>query len=556
MQIRPYQKEALDAVRTKFQKGINRQLLSMATGTGKTVVFSQLPTYTKDILPGQMMVLAHREELIDQAVAKIKAINPTLRVDKEMAEYEANPNADCIVASVATLGRKGTKRIEKFNWERIDKLITDEAHHSTADTYQRIYDISGVMRPNSNKLLLGVTATPSRGDGKALNAIYNEIVYVYSIRQAIEDGWLVDVKGIRVNTKTNLDEVKTVAGDFAQDMLSKEVNNPYRNDLIARTWIHSAWKMQTVAFTVDIQHAKDLATMFQNYDVNAEAIWGSDPDRAHKLDMHRRGYIQVLCNCGVLTEGYDDWRISCIVLARPTKSSVLFTQMIGRGTRLQDIMCDPEIYGQKKDCLIIDVVDSTSRHSLITLPTLMGLSSGIDLQGKSLVGAVKQLEAMQQQFPHIDFSKLKDISNLEAYIEQCDLFSVKYPPEVEQYSNFTWHGAIGGGFVLMLPDKQEVRISQNMLDKWEMSAILGGKHYKGSRDTIEEAFMAADSLVAMQSSGYSVKTVDRNAKWRKDPPSKGQLDFLNKIYKGKTLPPDLTKGRASDLISAFKAKKG
>lgn len=566
MQNRPYQDAAHAAIRTEYLKGTAHQLISMATGTGKTVVFSQLPTRMKDILPGQMLVLAHREELIDQAIDKMRKINPHLKIDKEMAQHKADPStADAIVASVATLGRKGTKRLEKYNWQNFDKFVTDEAHHSIAQSYLNIYDAAGLLNEGDKRLLLGVTATPQRGDGKALAQLYKKISFVYSMRQAIEEGWLVDVRGVRVSTNVSLDQVKTVGGDFAQDMLSDTVNNPVRNQLVVKAWLDKAEGRQSIVFSVDIKHAKDLAEMFRQYGVKAEAIWGDDPDRAEKLQRHKDGGITVLINCGVLTEGYDDWRIGCVVLARPTKSSVLFTQMVGRGTRLQDntgnlkVALDPSYnYGHfdhiKRDCIVIDVVDASSRHSLVTLPTLMGMSGALDLKGGSLVGAIQKIEEAQKQFQHIDFTKLTDISQLQTYIESVNLFDVKFPPEVEEHSELSWHPAADGGFVLLLPNKDAVRVKQNLLEKWEISAIIHNQRYKGERDTMEEAFRAADNLVT-DKAAESLKILRREETWHKDPATVAQLNLLRKFYKGKALPDDLSKGRASKLISSFMAGK-
>jgi ATP-dependent helicase IRC3 len=570
MELRPYQQAAINAIKTEYQKGVHQQLLSAATGTGKTCIFSSLPESLKDILPGQTMVLAHREELIDQSIDKMRLINPNLKVDKEMAEHVADPNADVIVASVATLGRKGTKRANQFNWERIDKLVTDEAHHSVATTYQNIYDVSGVLQPDSKKLLLGVTATPSRGDGQALAKIYKKIVYVYSIRQAIEDGWLVDIRGVRISTKTNLDTVKTVGGDFAQDMLADAVNNPQRNQLVAKAWLDHGGNRQTLGFSVDIKHAQDLAEMFKQYHVKAEAVWGTDPDRAEKLLKLRNGEITVLFNCGVLTEGYDDWHIGCIILARPTKSSTLFTQMVGRGTRLQDgtgnlkvaldksfnygTMDNIRFGGLKKDCIVIDVVDNTFKHSLVTLPTLMGMNGTLDLSGKSLVGAIKSIEEAQKQYSHIDFSSLKNIDQLQTFIESVNLFEVKFPPEVEECSKLSWHTSADGGFILLLPNREEVRIKQNMLDKWDLTAVIRGQKYRGERNSIEEAFAAADNLVN-EKAVESLKILRREEKWHSAPPTIAQLNLLRKFYRGRAIPDSLTKGSASKLIGSFLAGK-
>lgn len=564
MQDRPYQDQAHNAIRTEFLKGTSRQLISMATGTGKTVVFSKLPEKLGDILPGQMLILAHREELIDQAVEKMRTINPHLKIDKEKAEHRADPStADAIVASVATLGRKGTTRLGKYNWERIDKYITDEAHHSVAQSYLNVYNAAGLLESDNKRLLLGVTATPQRGDGKALAEIYQKISYVYSMRQAIEDGWLVDVRGIRILTDTSLDAVKTVAGDFAQDMLADAVNNPHRNQLVVKAWLENGQNRQTVGFTVDIQHARDLAEMFRHYGVRAEAIWGNDPDRRKKLFAHRLGEITVLLNCGVLTEGYDDWRIGCILLARPTKSGALYVQMVGRGTRLQDgtgnlltaiegwTNLDLEL---KRDCVVIDVVDASERHSLITLPTLMGMSASVDLNGGSVVKAIQKIEDAQKLYPQVDFSKLKSLDKLSTLIEQVNLFEVKYPSEVEANSDFKWHNAVDGGFVLSLPNKEQVKIKQNLLDKYDISAIIQGQHYKGNRDTVEQAFSAADDLIRDKAAD-SLRILKREMPWHKDFASDKQLNYLRKIYKGKQLPDDLTKGQASALIDRFRAGK-
>lgn len=560
----------------------------MATGTGKTVVFSKLPEHLKDILPGQTLVLAHREELIDQAQAKMRAINPTLRIDKEKAEHKADPSlADVIIASVATLGRKGTKRVDKYNWQNFDKFITDEAHHSIASSYINVYETAGILTPGDKRLLLGVTATPQRGDGKALAQLYQKIVYSYSMRQAIEDGWLVDILGVRVTTDTSLDAVKTVGGDFAQDMLADAVNNPRRNQLVVKAWLEHGQNRQTVGFTVDIQHALDLAAMFKHHGVNAEAVWGDDPERALKIRRHRDREITVLLNCGVLTEGYDDWQIGCIILARPTKSSVLFTQMVGRGTRLQDDTGNlielmnlnpnpvypihvPQNYTMsadsvpsnvsyttapiKKDCIVIDVVDASSRHSLITLPTLMGMSAHMNLKGGSVVKAIRDIEAAQKQHSNIDFSQLQDISNLKTYIEQVNLFDIKFPAEVEENSQLSWHPAADGGFILLLPDRQEVRIKQNILDQWEISGTMKGQKYKGIRDTIDAAFKVADDLV-YEKVPETLKLLRREEKWHSQPATVAQLNLLRKLVKGKPLPTDLDKGKASKLISSFLAGK-
>lgn len=301
--------------------------------------------------------------------------------------------------------------------------------------------------------------------------------------------------------------------------------------------------------------------MFQHYGIKAEALWGDDPDREDKLRRHRNGEITVLFNCDVLTEGYDDWQIGCVILAGPTKSPVKFAQRVGRGTRLQDGIGNLKqvetscLKSIKTDCIILDVVDSSSRNSLVTLPTLMGMSAKLDLRGKGIVFAVKELKEKAKQFPHVDFSELDDISKIDTHIENVNLFDVKFSPEVETNSKLSWYSGPTGGFVLLLPEKDKLTICQNLLDKWEIVGNIKGKKLRGERATIEEAFAAADDVVYTYCPD-ALKILKREETWHNAPATPGQLMLLRKFFKGKAIPLDLTKGKASKLISSYLAGKG
>jgi len=571
IQEREYQNECESTVLSEYDKGTRRMLISLATGTGKTVIFSKLYEKLKSRLPGQMIVLAHTEELVDQNREKMQRINPDIKVDKEMAEHKADPStADVIMASVATLGRKGTKRVDAYNWERVDKLVIDEAHHSPADSYKRVIDL--VIRPEwTHKLLLGVTATPQRSDGKALAEIYEKVAYVYSIRQAIEDGWLVDIRGYRVRTDVDLSGVEKSKGDFVQEQLAAAVNTPERNRRIVRAWQQLGKGRSTVAFCAGIEHAKALAEEFSKNGILAYAVWGDDPDRAEKLKMHREGNVTVLCNCGVLVEGYDDWRIGCIILARPTQSCVLFTQMVGRVTRLEEgcgNLKDPKYYSDgffvpcyKQDGIVIDVVDNSVKHTLVTLPTLMGLTNGLDLKGKSLVGAIQKIEELQEQCPSLDFKKLEDFDQIKQFIEQADFFEVRFPEEVEANSDLTWYRAAAGGYRLNIPkDKGAgaggyVRIFQNMLDQWEVDGLIDNKKFHGVGNQMENAFKVCDEQIRKRVPDV-LTIISRKATWHGKKATKSQLSLLKRFYPHKQMPADLTAGQASRLIGERIARKG
>ena len=228
--LRYYQEEALDAVLKNYAEGVTQQLLVMCTGSGKTVVFSNLYERMKHLLPKKMLVIAHREELLQQAVDKIRLWNPSLKVGLEKAEHKADTDCDVVVACIASIGRSGSTRMERFGWESFDKIVVDETHHILGSTYMRVLEEAGVLQPENKKLLLGVTATPKRKnltreerknittldneDIVSLKSVFKKIVYTYPIRKAIKDKFLVPLRGFRVSSQVNLDEVKTTAGDF------------------------------------------------------------------------------------------------------------------------------------------------------------------------------------------------------------------------------------------------------------------------------------------------------------------------------------------------------
>lgn len=546
LQDRHYQDESIAASLSDYDKGVRRMMLNMATGTGKTIVFAKLFEKFRTRLPGQMMVLAHTEELVEQNRKKMQDVNPTLKVGKEMAGEYADPNSDIVSASVATVGRMGSKRLAAFS--QIDKLVVDEAHHSTADAYGRVFEATGVLSPQSDKLLLGVTATSQRPDGKALSDIYERISYVYSMRQAIKDGWLVPVRGYRVSTDTSLCDVSKSNGDFVKSELSRTVNTPVRNQQIVASWLKLGENRQTVTFTVDIDHAEKLAEEFRKEGIAAEAIWGDDPKREEKLEAHRAGKIRVLCNCNVLVEGYDDPSISCIILARPTASGVLYVQMVGRGTRLSPAT-------GKQDLIVIDVVDASVGHTLMTLPTLMGLQNILDLKGRDLLLVAEEIEAMQAEHPTIDWTTLKDVDELKTLIQQVNMFEIRFPKEVEANSELTWFRAIDGGFKINVPkDGQEkagfMHVFENQLGQWECIGRIKDVSLRGIRATLEGAFKAADEQIRKRLSKMVLSYILRQATWHGKPVSTGQKKMLVRLFPHRVFPfAQMTSGMASKIIS-------
>jgi superfamily II DNA or RNA helicase len=541
MKLRPYQIQAIEAAKQAREDGVRRQLTSMATGLGKTVLFSNLPKAMN--FQNRILILAHREELIAQAADKFKRWNPNLSLGIEMAEQHSQPGDQVVVATVQTLSAaiaRDSARMKKFDPRDFDAVIADEAHHYTAPSFVRTLQHFGLHDDaKSNTLFYGVTATPDRGDGAGLITVFDRIVYRYDIVDGIRDGYLADMRGLKVVTSVDLDKVHTLGGDFVQDELATAVNNPIRNSQIAKAWVQHAYPRQTIGFTVDIQHAKDLALTFQKNSIPAEAIWGGDPQRKEKLAAHRAGELRALFNAQLLTEGYDDWQVGCIIMAKPTKSALAFAQMAGRGTRIPDGMENLHTAREaglkiaKEDCLLMDVVDSTSRHSLVTLASLFGMNAAMDLKGKSAYQAYTRMKELEEEFPNVDLQQIVDVDKLDAVqVEAVSLFDFKVPEAIAQHSELKWHQNFDSSFSLYLPKSQRLSIRKDLLGKYTVfGAVENESVHEEGFPLFGDAVTFAE-LVLSQHGKRFIDTLRAHWKTGTDPVSNPQINLLRRLYSG------------------------
>ncbi len=551
MQLRPYQINALSKSRERLEAGCNRQLIVMATGMGKAVLFAALRQ--NHGFQKRVMVLVHREELAKQAAEKIHRWNPGLMIGTEMASSYAAPMDSFVVASVPTLGRRGSKRIGFFHPEEFDCIVSDEAHHTVSPQWKRVLGHFGLMEPNAAPILsLGLTATPNRADGTGLRECFDEIVFDMGIDSGIRDGYLVDLRCWRVETETGLDQVHTTAGDFNQGELADAVNNPKRNLTIVKAWAKHAWDKRTLVFSVNVQHALDLAEAFKALGVPAAAVWGEDPDRAEKLRKLRNGELTVLCNCAVLTEGYDDPGIECVVLGRPTKSALLLTQMIGRGTRLPDGFGNISEVGpnNKQNCLILDVADVTGKHHLCSVPSLLGIPKDLDMKGETYRNAKEKLDRVAKEFPTADLVSLKDLSKLDAITKQIELFTVKYPVEIKSLTELAWRQQ-GDGYWLPT-DHGRLTLAKDLREDWWVRGTIAGKPIEIQAQNLAGAFNAADRAV-LDTGGNKALYV-RDARWRDAAPSEKQVALCGKLRIA--IPAGATRGMVSAALDHhFRARR-
>lgn len=394
MKLRPYQKDCIKSCLKAFSEGKRRLAVSLATGGGKTVIFSNLIKYIKPIDDKQgdkVLILVHRRELAMQALKTCMSVMPDKTVDMDLGTNKARTwTADIVVASIQTL--LSQERLLQYNPDDFKLIIIDEAHHAAADSYVSILKHFGADTKTSRVAVVGFSATLVRHDGKALSNSMDHIVFHKGVDDMINDGWLCDAKFTTVNTHIDLSSVSKRAGDFAIASLSKAINTTSSNDLILKSYlkfkaIHHF--KSTLLFGVDVSHIKNLCALFNANGIRAEFISGttSQKKRDDTVEEFRNGEIPVLMNCGVFTEGTDIPNIDCILLARPTKSPGLLLQMIGRGLRKHQ---------DKQTCNIIDFVSSCDT-GVASVPTLLGLDPEMLVQEVSLMDLKTMKQKMDEE---------------------------------------------------------------------------------------------------------------------------------------------------------------
>ncbi|KAI5958078.1 irc3 [Candida theae] len=368
IQLRDYQEDAVQAVLNKLASGVKKPAVVIATGGGKTVVFSHLIPYLKPLSKergNKVLILAHTEELIDQAARSIRLMNPGLKVDVEMRKLKASPEAEVVVASVPSLVNR--RRFEKFEPIEFKSIIIDECHHAPAITYRKVLNHFHALDSDSTISVIGFTATLMRHDKQSLGHIFDEIVYERSLKSMIKSKELADAKISEVKVELNLDKVKTVRNEYDPASLYTAMKEIDFNEKIVLAYLRLKKEVDcksTLIFCVGVEHCYEVCALFQSHGINAQYVTGetSKVERAVIIEDFKRGLIPVLCNVQVFTEGTDMPNIDSLILARPTMSKSLMIQMIGRGLRL---------HKEKTHCHIVDMVELT-RQGIDIKPTLEG----------------------------------------------------------------------------------------------------------------------------------------------------------------------------------------
>lgn len=366
MELRPYQLDAIDAALSDFESGLSKLLIVIPTGGGKTIVFSNI---AKRTLPGRTLILAHREELIDQAIGKLYQATGII-AGKEKAEFRARLEDGVVVASVQSM--QGD-RIKRWPVDHFEMIIVDEAHHILAASYKRI------LAHFSGAKVLGVTATPDRGDKQCVGKFFEKISYQIGLPNLIDQGYLVPIVSKTIPLAIDISAVSSSVGDFNASGLDERLGDmlPSIAENIKK---HAAWR-RTLVFVPLIVTSHKFVAACKAAGLRAEHVDGNMDDRADILRRFANCEFDVLSNAMLLTEGFDDPGIDAICVLRATRSRALYCQMVGRGTRLAS---------GKKDLLLIDFLWHHEKHSLARPASLIADSRDHEEEMQEVLDAEAQ----------------------------------------------------------------------------------------------------------------------------------------------------------------------
>jgi superfamily II DNA or RNA helicase len=600
--LRDYQSEALAAVAASWAEGINRPVVVLPTGAGKTVCFSGLIADHIERLrkDGQrVLVLAHREELLEQAEAKIKAMVPGVwtAVVKGSRGEKQHQFADVIVASVQTMARP--KR--RSSVDRIGMVIVDECHRYASRTYREVLDHYGCMDERATPTV-GFTATLTRMDG-GLPDVWQSVAYQKKIHWMIKQGFLVApvAKSIEV-PGLNLASTRVTGGDLNTKDVAEALQDSQAFTAIAEAWCAEASERPTIVFMPDVNTANLTAEAFQRVcGARAEVVTGQTPSTERKAVYARFAAreTRILVSCMVLTEGFDAPHTSCVIIGRPTLNPGLYIQMVGRGLRL-----DPA--SGKTDCLVLDIAGASLKHNLAGVNDLESDCSGRcdcnclscgcsdrckcgirqcgcrcieqhekpsaicrcagsddcgcgcpgDMDGTGLDACACGVNpdcACRGEGPQIE-TKEVDVSVIKTLTE-VDILGAEL-----KGSGYTWL-ATDAGIKFLPTGSDQIAFLLPAPDGGFFCGIATGQGRQADVKRIDHGAIDAATAVATleafaEKTGYTYN--NRKAAWRRTPASEGQLRMLNGL---RGQPPadmagkPLKKGEASDLISVAKASR-
>ncbi|RPA82034.1 P-loop containing nucleoside triphosphate hydrolase protein [Ascobolus immersus RN42] len=573
--LRPYQEECIQAVMNYLGQGDRRLGVSLATGSGKTVIFTNIISRIPPPSPErtQTLILVHRKELAEQAYTTVKSTHSELKVELEMgATHQATGMADVTIAMVQSLVASDGKRLEKFNPDTHKLVLMDECHHAVSKSWLRVLQHMKIWDDNG-PITLGFSATMHRADGMGLGKVLQRIVFHKDFMDMAKEKWLADAIFTTVRTMVDLTYVpveRSGTGDFNIAKLSQVMNTPSSNDLVVKAWhTKCLGRKSTLVFCVDVSHVVNLTHVFRNQGIDARAVTGKTPiaERTALVKAFKNGEFPVLVNCGLFTEGTDIPNIDCIVLARPTRSKALLIQMIGRGMRL---------HSDKSNCHVLDIACSI-KNGVLTAPTLFGLDPDLlcdHTPGSTLYKQSTEIDLNPPPPPQVPGETDPLAMEFTDYDNIMDLLEdVKPDQHVRSISQFAWVACSQHKWILQCGGHGFIRIERDLeTNTFSGHAVRGmlfiehdlsyaRRQFRNLMrpleifsdiELFEHAIHAADTYAA---SHFPRQLILTSAHWRSCSPSQTQLEMLSRIlnqhiHKGNC--GGWTKGKVADMITKMK----
>lgn len=492
IQLRDYQQECIDIIQAKPS---GAYLVQMPTGCGKTATFTHIPRN------GRTLVLAHREELVRQP-AKYYDCPVGFEIAAERSHGE-----EVVIASVQSL----VNRLDCFSPYEFEKIITDEAHHAAAGTYRKIYDY---FTPDKH---IGFTATPNRGDKVKLDDVFSEIIFQRDLRWAIENGFLCDIYCMRVNIGFDLSGVHTRHGDYAPGELEEAMDGTA--DAIAQAYREQA-RGATLIFAVSVHQAEEISKRIPG----SVVVTGKTKDRAEIIRRFTNREIPCIVNVMVFTEGTDMPLVETVIIARPTQSESLYTQMVGRGLRQ---------HPDKEKLILIDCVGITGKASLCTAPSLLG----VDLKNVP----AKKVDQIQGPLFELPIKAAAAADCPESWIRNIEIVNLWAKEMAYNLHNVNYFQMPDGQLICSLPNNRRITIpAPDALGYVQ----LGGRCVS-YQTALDEAYR---TLQYQYADARQIWDLSKAKGWGREPPTGKQLQCIQRRLKGFDTT-DLTRLQASQILN-------
>lgn len=489
-EIRPYQEDCHEAVISDYNSGLNKLLITIFTGGGKTYTLIKLiermgfkrvlwlSFQTELISQSAMAFIADKHPEIYDYVNEIGFLQYAKQKNSKIGcikEDVFNIEPEVVMGSIMTIHR----RLDRFPSDYFDCIVCDESHLFMSNT---AFKTVTSLNP---KLLIGCTATPTRSDGLPLSDLFQKISYDYDLGRGIKDGWACEMDAIRIKTNCSLDNVKTTAGELNLKDLTNEVNTISRNQLIVDSYKKYCEGRPCIAFCVDIKHAINLAEQFKMNGFDCEAVSSDEeltPGRSEKIKRFKEGKLNIITNVSILTTGFDKPDTGAIIMACPTKSLTKYLQCAGRGSRLKS-EAFVERFGQ--NCIIVDIVDSTRRHNLINA---WELDKEKDVEDRWFVSQEKKDKLLAER------KRKALITHEQKEDERVKLLAL---PKVKIYKTFRTNEDATEKQLLQI-EKWGYPIKDVHYNKWMISEIFGKQQAsESSVRKLKEAGYAVDGFVSV-----------------------------------------------------------